>query len=77
MHHDVMLQKNRVYTAGGVSPTQPSSPSRVSTMLQENLSPAQMAKQAELEDKVEALRAKMRAAMMKVQAAKAASGGTL
>lgn len=46
-------------------------------MLQGNMSPAQMAKQAELEDKVEALRAKMRAAMMKVQAAKAASGGTL
>ena len=70
-----MLQKNRVYLADGGSPARTSSPSRVSSMIEGNLSPAQQAKQAELEDKVEALRAKMRAAMVRVQAAKAASGG--
>ena len=46
-------------------------------MLQGNLSPAQQAKQAELEEKVETLRLKMRQAMIRVQAAKAASGDTL
>jgi hypothetical protein len=49
----------------------------VSAMLGQSQSPAQAAKQAELEDKVTALRAKMRAAMVRVQAAKAASGDTL
>lgn len=66
-----MLQKNRVYLADGGSRARSSS--RVSSMIEGNLSPAQQAKQAELEDKVEALRAKMRAAMVKIQAAKAAS----
>jgi outer membrane murein-binding lipoprotein Lpp len=46
-------------------------------MLQGDLSPAQQAKQAELENKVDALREKMRQAMIRVQAAQAASGDTL
>eukprot|EP01043_Picozoa_sp_COSAG02_P028057 COSAG02_NODE_1683_length_11339_cov_976.310409_9_plen_46_part_00 len=42
-------------------------------MMEGNLSPAQQAKQAELENKIEGLRTKMRAAMIKIQATKAAS----
>ena len=61
--------KNRVYT----SPDQGGS--RVSDLLDQSMSPTQVAKQAELEDKVDALRVKMRAAMVCVQAAKELQGG--